>query len=144
MARVPDVVSRRNCGLRHFGGAVPGVLSLGDVHRVPRMLEVGGGRAGRRGLGHRVADVVGDRTARAVVAAVADPPDQLRHRRHPRVVGHQRRLRHRIRRHVDDSGPARESALHDVLRRGPVQATDVQHHGHRSGHDSLLVQLHDY
>ena len=44
MARVPDVVSRRNRGLRHFGGAVPGVLSLGDVHRVPGMLEVGGGR----------------------------------------------------------------------------------------------------
>ena len=45
MSGVAGVPRRRSRGLRHCGGTVPGALGLGDVHRVPGVLEVSIGHA---------------------------------------------------------------------------------------------------
>src|SRR5450830_128136 len=80
---------------------------------------------GVRGLIHRMAHVVGDRSPLAVVPALVDPPDELSHRGPVRVVRDVRGLRHGAGLHTQHAGAAREHLPHDRLGRRPVQSADL-------------------
>src|SRR5450756_615583 len=101
MARVPDA---------------GGVLAAGGAGSTP---------VGVRGLIHRMAHVVGDRSPLAVIPALVDPPDELSHRGPVGVVRDVRGLRHGAGLHTQHARAAREHLPHYRFGRRPVQSTDL-------------------
>ncbi len=76
---------------------------------------------------HRVADVLGDRLAGTVEAAVDHPAAELVHRGSARVVGDVRRLAHRVGLHVDHPGAPPDRRLDDGELGGPQHSGGFQH-----------------
>ena len=115
-ARLSIVYRRRGSVDQPARGGRRGVPRVGVMGEV--LVQSGSGR----GFGHRVAHVVRDRLAGAVVSAVPHPLRQVRHRGSGRVVDHRRGLRDRIRHHIEDTWPVPQCRLDDGLGTGPVNA----------------------
>jgi hypothetical protein len=96
------------------------VRVLGALHRRV-VVDVWGGPV----LGHRIADMAGDRLAGAVKAALLDPAAKILQRRAFGVECDRRRLRHRVRRDGEHAGLIGERGLDHGLLAGVVQSTDV-------------------
>ena len=111
---------------RHAGvTAVP--VPMGVVGALHRGVVVG--RVLGAGLGHRVADVAGDRLAGAVIAALLHPSAQVLDRGLRGVEGHRRGLRNRVGVDGEHARPVAQRVLDDRLLGGVVQAADVQDRG---------------
>ena len=93
--------------------------------------------AGRIRLSHRVADVGGNRLARAVESALLYPSPQFGDRGLAGVESDGGGLRDRVGLHLPDPRSAAQHPLHDRFFARPVQAAHLQHRrGNLSGVDA--------
>ncbi len=124
VAHVADHAVHRHAGV----AAVPHDLLRRAQGGLVRLL-----RGGAVRLDHRIAEVIGHRLPRTVVATLLDPAPQVVQGGGRGIVCHGGRLGDGVCLHAVDAWPARKHGLYDGLFSCVVKSRDLKDHGRRPG-----------